>query len=387
MNVIGAEVRLGMLGPAVSPFFVDPSRIGGSITPRRHSFSAPSQEKERLPRWLPPPPRRVLAEGFPGTPRLSSAQLNAIRAKADTAAETLKYELETVKVESDYISGPTLKSSPDLYKRIGLVGTRFTPQAIRSQVMLDAQAIEMAASRLRAGALSSYLAPSTIATLDEVIQDANSLVQYERQFDAVEIGPGETPIADGHVESHVLAANQLIAQAEREAVAAEAGSVPVLEPMERRDKTFQLPRKFTQLLFKVSGHFLSLYDQDLLDARLRKRNEWVVHFLTERAELGNDPDPLTVVVAEGGRQLVEPELLLILVAVPFRFFLLEKQRLVHGLDVGVPHLVVILLVLLLRRLSVRSNGFHVGIVLGFFDLFDVRLHIFLPFVAHPFLSS
>jgi hypothetical protein len=183
-------------------------------------------------RWIPAPPKRglELGEGLPTAPELSQAQTESIRTKAANAAEALQYELEAVKAEADFVSGATLRVEPDRYKSIAIVGGSFTPQEIRSQVIMDARAIEALATRLLTGAASGYIKPETADRLSLVVKDARALIAHEEQFDLQPITGPHVALAEQHVESHVGASRDLIEASERDVVAGEASSVPVTEP-------------------------------------------------------------------------------------------------------------------------------------------------------------
>lgn len=204
--------------------------LGAASAPMDRVPQAPSGAPRA--RWLPAPQKRGLdlGEGLPTTPELSQAQADSIRSRAATAAEALQYELEAVKAEADFVSGPTLRVEPDRYRSIAVVGPVFTPAEIRTTVIMDARAIEALATRLLTGAASAYISPDTSDRLSTVVKDARALVDHEEQFDLQPVQGSHAPLAEQHVESHVKASRDLIEGAERDVVSGEAASIPVSEP-------------------------------------------------------------------------------------------------------------------------------------------------------------
>jgi hypothetical protein len=236
-----------------SPFHVDGTRYGGKNALQRHAFGfgsgsgegaalagprvvSPSSKTnapapQRAPRFLPPPPKRlVLGQGQPTPPALSEDQKKALQAQAANAIEALQLELEATKAEADLVSGPALRNKPEAYKEIPLIGPYFTPQEVRTQITLDAGAIEDSANRMLHGAASSYLSVTQTAALGTLVGDAQSLVTYIQQFDLAPITGAKTKLSQDHVGSHVNAANQVVAEVEKGVVTGEASSVPVVEP-------------------------------------------------------------------------------------------------------------------------------------------------------------
>lgn len=209
--------------------------LQGNTPPRAAAPPTPAPALPRPePRWIPPPPRRGLSlelgQGKPTAPKLTEAQIESVRSKARTAAEALQYELEAVKLEADWVSGPTLRVEPEKYKSVAVVGPYFTPQEMRTQVTLDARAIDQAATRMLTGASSPYLEPETMDVLRTIVKDAKDLVAHIEQFDLQPIGGNHTRLSEDHLQSHVKSVKQLIDSVEREVVSAEAASVPVTEP-------------------------------------------------------------------------------------------------------------------------------------------------------------
>ena len=96
----------------------------------------------------------ILGQGKPSAPTLNPDVLSAIQTEAGHVADTLRYELEAVKTEGNMVSGQTLRSQPDLYKSISIVGPYLSPQEIRNAVINDAKAIQGQAQRLRAEGFS-----------------------------------------------------------------------------------------------------------------------------------------------------------------------------------------------------------------------------------------
>jgi len=216
--------------PQTGLFHVDPLNIGGATARHRHAFGmapvAPAQEQQKE---LAPPPKRVLAQGRPTPPSLSTSEVASIQRNLGTLTEALKLELETVKAEADTVSGKDLGTS-ESHKIIPIVGSIFNVPEIRYQVVLDSKAIGGAADRVLAGSASPYLTDSQRATLETVVSDAQALAGYVNQFEIAAPEGRLVAFADDHAKTHIGDANDLLASIERQVVAGEAQSVPVNEP-------------------------------------------------------------------------------------------------------------------------------------------------------------
>lgn len=227
-----------MAAPSMSPFHVDGARMGGSLASSRHGFNqaaAPSQPQAqpRKPRFIPAPPKRELSEGQMSAPQLTESQLKGIQDSIQPVIEAIQMEFEAAKIEADLVSGPALRISPDAYKAIPVIGPYFTPQEVRSQIILDADALESVSSRMLKNSLSSYLSAAQKAALETAVSDAKALRAYVQQFDLAPITGAASKLAEEHLEGHVQSIKEAIADIERDVVSVEAGSVPVTEPMER----------------------------------------------------------------------------------------------------------------------------------------------------------
>jgi hypothetical protein len=221
--------------PSIAPFHVDASRIGGSLAQQRHSFGLgqPPVEKKK-PRFIPPPEKRYLGTGVPANFQLSQAQLDKIQASITPVIEALRYELEAVKLEADWVSGQTLRVEPDLYKSISTIGPYLTPQEVRSTIMVDASEIGKAAKRILTMSLSSYLSPEQRQSLQTIVNDADALVAYIQQFDMTPLTGATAKLAQDHVDSHVAEAVKDIEEVERGIVSTEASGIPVIEPADKQ---------------------------------------------------------------------------------------------------------------------------------------------------------
>lgn len=235
--------------PVMVPFHVDVVKFGGSHATHRHAFgfappTAQSQEavaqQTARPAYAPPPVRvylgdslpDILGQGKPSAPTLDADVLSAIQTEAGHVADTLRYELEAVKAEGEMVSGPTLRTEPDLYKLISIVGPYFTPQEVRNVVINDARAIQAQAQRLLSGATATYITSAQRAILSTVISDAKGEIAYMENFDLTPLSGANAKLAQDHADSHVQAAREIVDAIEREVVTGEASSVPVREPGE-----------------------------------------------------------------------------------------------------------------------------------------------------------
>lgn len=219
----------------MSPFHIDSSRIGGASGSQRHNFalskSAEGQAPKK-PRFIQAPPKRDLGQGQMSAPQIPVGQLKDLQKSFAPTIEALQLEIEAAKNEADMVSGPTLRVEPDLYKSISVIGPYFTPQEVRSAILMDARELENIANRLLTGAISSYLADDQKAAIQTAKEDAQKLETYIQQFDLAALNGASSKLAEDHMREHTLALDEEVAQAEKSIVSLEAGNVPVREPME-----------------------------------------------------------------------------------------------------------------------------------------------------------
>lgn len=239
-----------MNAPIMVPFHVDVVKFGGSHATHRHAFgSAPptaqaqqtvAQQPTR-PAYAPPPVRvylgdslpDILGQGKPSAPTLDQDVLSAIQTEVGHVADTLRYELEAVKAEGEMVSPSTLRTDPDLYKSIAIVGPYLTAQEVRNVVINDARSIQSQAQRLLSGATAPYITSSQRAILSTVISDAKGEIAYMENFDLTPLSGANAKFAQDHADGHVKAAREIVDAIEREVVTGEASSVPVREPGEK----------------------------------------------------------------------------------------------------------------------------------------------------------
>lgn len=227
-----------------SPVRIDAAKMGGAKQNFGTSIKIvqhPQQPSSPTPQQIfePPPTRiflgdqakKILAQGKPSSPSLPADVRTQIEKDTTDAATALRYELEAVKVEADLVSGPTLRTDPELYKSIAVVGPYMSPQAVRSVILNDCVKIQTQAQRLLTGAASSYITPGTRAILQTVISDAKALSDYVGQQDQELLVGSSIKLAQDHSETHVKAVRDLIDSVEKSITGAEAMSVPVTEPL------------------------------------------------------------------------------------------------------------------------------------------------------------
>lgn len=219
-------------GPSIAPFHVDASRIGGSVASQRHNFGL-AKAPPKKPRFIPAPQKRDLGQGTPAPAQLTEAQIKGIQDASAPIIEALQLELEAVKVEADWVSAQTLRVEPDLYKSIGIIGPYFTPQEIRTQIIMDANELGTTASRILGGAIGYYISAAQKAALETVVSDAKELSNYVQQFDIAPLTGASARLAEDHLASHTQDILDSIKEVEKSIVTTEAGSIPVVEPMER----------------------------------------------------------------------------------------------------------------------------------------------------------
>jgi len=166
-------------------------------------------------------------------PQISTADLKHLQSSFQPIIEALQLELEAAKQEADMVSGPTLRVEPDLYKSISTIGPYFTPQEVRSTILVDADELGNVANRIMTGSIGPYLSADQKMAVQTVQSDAKKLHEYIQQFDITPLSGASAKLAEDHVQSHTQKILDEIADAERGIVSNEAGSVPVLEPMEK----------------------------------------------------------------------------------------------------------------------------------------------------------
>jgi len=207
-----------IVSPALRPIVIDPFRGGGAFG-MRHMFLGQ---------------KAALAAPGPAAPvSVSSSQVADIQKLVDQAVEKLNYELEAVGVESDWVSGSTLRTDPTQYRQIQDVGPTFSPQEVRSAILMDAQQLDALAARLKAGALSHYLSSEQQKTVSDVRTKAGQVINFVEGQDLQAIQPGHESLAEQHTQRHTQEPKALIEKAEKMVVGAEAGAVPVKEPFEK----------------------------------------------------------------------------------------------------------------------------------------------------------
>jgi hypothetical protein len=227
--------------PQIGLTVVDPSRMGGGSSLGRHSFAgggAPGStnilhrpEAPKTPRFIPPPPKREILGQI--ETNVSDADVTAIRAQLESAIEVLQLELEALKQEADLVRVETLRTSPGAYTTIPIIGTEFTPQEVRTQLIVVARQIETVAARILGGAPSAYLTEEQKQVVGVIVQDAKDLGDFIKQFDTEPIAAAHTRLSEQHLDSHVRGVKDVLATAEQRIVAVEGDGVPVREPIEK----------------------------------------------------------------------------------------------------------------------------------------------------------
>ena len=215
---------------------VDPTRIGGSFGAHRHAFGlSGAQARPRVPKVVAvaAPPKRILAQGAMASPELSQEAVSRLQNEIDPVVETLQLELEALKAEADMVSPQILRTEPDLYRSIQVVGPTLTPQQVRSAILVAARAIQGIAKRILGGSLSPYLSAEQKATMSTIASDAEALMRYVQQFDLGNLSGDAANLAQDYADGHTQTVSALLAASEKKVVSGEAGSVPVLEPSER----------------------------------------------------------------------------------------------------------------------------------------------------------
>lgn len=219
------------------PFHVDFNRIGGSAARARHGFSSAPGIPMGKPAAKPaptiePPPLR-LGSGRISATELSQSDLAAVRSTLTPVIEMLEDEIELIKYDAVQVYPETLRSNPDLYKSIDTIGPYFTPQQIRSQMLLEGKAVQAEVVRLLSGAAAAYLSDTQRSTLERVKADAARLVAYLGQLETASITGAASKLSQDRIADRTENIRLGIDAVERSIVSGEAGGVPVYEPGEK----------------------------------------------------------------------------------------------------------------------------------------------------------
>lgn len=240
-----------MTAPQISPFVVDQTRLGGAGSASRHGFNlmpgprwktdpaaaapqgeTPRQQIVAAPKYaIEAPPMRLgdLGYGLMAPPQLTADQIKNLQAATTPIVESIRTDLEALKIEAKALSPENLRENPDSYKSISDLAVYFTPQEMRSQVIADTKALQAEASRVSTGAVSSYLTDAQVAALHTVDSDAKTLVAYLQQFDLSPITGAKSKLSDDEIKQRLTDLRNSISDAEKMVVSQEAPSVPVSE--------------------------------------------------------------------------------------------------------------------------------------------------------------
>lgn len=161
-----------------------------------------------------------------------------IQRAADALLNELEYQLSRVGEEVQHVAPSTLASDPDSYWHV-FRDYEWTPMEIRTQVALDAAALEDVADRLTRGSLMPYLSDSEIARAQSAFVTAQNTWKYLRTLESEPISQAHQEESVSHLEDHLSALDHGVLDLERAVVSAEAGTVPVIEPYERTNEAFK----------------------------------------------------------------------------------------------------------------------------------------------------
>lgn len=194
---------------------VDPWRTGGALGSRNFFLGSAQAQAPRMP-------RRHLGD-----------TAGDVAGFVNDAIEEIDYQLTAAGAEADMVSPSALRVEPDKYTQVGGIGYSFPPQEIRAVIMADATALGGLAERIRTGVLAHYITADQAQQLSNLYAKAQKLFQYLQGMDLVPVQSGHETQAQAHVDQHLTEARRLMENAEKTVVAAEAGTVPVLEPSEK----------------------------------------------------------------------------------------------------------------------------------------------------------
>lgn len=175
---------------------------------------------------------RRMSAGRMSEPNVSAASREVIQKAADALLDELDYQVEAVGVEAEYLTPENLAVNSDGYYHV-FQDYDWDIQEVRTQVALDAAALENVADRMTRGSLMPYMTQGEIARAESAFSKAQNIWQRMRSLDMEPIEARHQQASIEHLATHMDALDHGISDLERAVVSAEAGTVPVIEPYER----------------------------------------------------------------------------------------------------------------------------------------------------------
>lgn len=185
-----------------------------------------------------PAPRRM-GEGMISEIKPSADTIQKLRSDVDDAILALDNSLEDVRVYAGLLAPAVLHVQPDAYLAIPDIADQFTPSELRTIIHDDAKVLGNIATRLWQGAAGNYITGDQAKSLQQLAAKARGIMASIES-----IGPlqavSNLDLAEEHQDDIAYKAGDLMESVEKDVVAAEASSVPVLEPYEKNTQTVKL---------------------------------------------------------------------------------------------------------------------------------------------------
>jgi hypothetical protein len=177
-----------------------------------------------------------LAEGRMSAPAVSSDALSALQKGIQGIVDALTVEVNAVAVEFDDVAPATVRVEPGRKGEISYVGV-YSAQEIRSILLVAARELGNRLERLAGGSLAPYMSAGQAQAVADLQTLSGQIVAALQNQDTAPIDPGHQADVQKYLDMHLASVTQMLQNAEKGVVQAEAGSVPVLEPYEKGPST------------------------------------------------------------------------------------------------------------------------------------------------------
>lgn len=183
-------------------------------------------------------PRRM-GQGVISDIKPSADTIQKLRSDVDSAVLELDNRLEDMRVYAGLLAPAVLRVQPDAYLAIPDISDSFTPAELRTIVHDDSKILGNIATRLWQGAAGSYITGDQAKALQQLVAKSKGIMASIES-----VGPlqavSNLDLAQDQQDDVAGKAGDLMEDIEKDVVAAEASSVPVLEPYEKNTQTVKL---------------------------------------------------------------------------------------------------------------------------------------------------
>jgi hypothetical protein len=180
-----------------------------------------------------------LGEGSISEIKPSAATITKLRADVNDAILAIDNSLGDVSVYAGLLSPGVLRAQPDAYLAIPDISEKLTPDELRTVIHDDAKVLGNIATRLWNGAAGNYITGDQAKSLQQLASKARGIMASIES-----VGPlkavSDLALAQDHQDVIAGKAGDLMQAVEKDVVAAEARSVPVLEPYEKDSQTLKI---------------------------------------------------------------------------------------------------------------------------------------------------